>query len=91
MTAGRFLYSVILATVLLVACHLMIRFGAEDLYHWGMQAFMPGATVELMLSGNPIEGFGDWRTFAVINTVTWVLCWVVAFIGLRLWVMVVGK
>ena len=73
-----------LAFLLIIACHLMIRFGGLTLSHYGTLGFMPGSFVEIALSGNPYQGFGDWRTIVVVNVSSWLLYTVVIYIILKL-------
>jgi len=75
----------IVATGLLMLCHLVIQLGVYRLYNVVSEMFVPGVIVEMKLSGNVLYGFGDWRTPVLINIVTWLMFLALTFVSIKLW------
>jgi hypothetical protein len=91
MLTRRLVLSALIAILLLLFSHLMVRYGDGWLYSAGANVFMPGVMVETALSGNNLQGFGDWRTPGLVNAVTWLLFCAGVFVAVRLWDLVSGR
>lgn len=85
------LVSAAVATLLLILFHLVISLGIESLQSFASTVFMPGVVAEMVLSGNNINGFGDWRTPVLIDVVTWLIFWALAFATVKLWMFAAGR
>lgn len=79
------LRSALLAFILIVLFHLLIRFGSMTLSGYGALGFMPGSYVENVLSARPLYGFGGWRSYLLVNGASWLVYFVIIHAGSRLW------
>jgi hypothetical protein len=81
----------LVATLLLLLCHLILALGVESLQTFVSTAYAPGVKVEMLLSKNNVNGFGDWRTPVVIDAVTWLMFWALALLFAGLWRFTAGR
>ncbi|MEE9493240.1 MAG: hypothetical protein V3W04_07685 [Gammaproteobacteria bacterium] len=76
--------SAIIATILLLLIHGLVRFTDERYSSAVSRMFVPAIIAEMELSGNNIDGFGGNASLIVINAMTWVLLWFLTLFELKL-------